>query len=157
MKNLTRLVLASAVSIFAVTFAAAQDPVAVDAKHYKVEFENEQVRVLRINYGAKEKSVMHQHSAAVVVALSETNTKFTFTDGKSENRSIKAGQAMWTPAGTHLPENRSSKPFEAILVELKDGSSGGAWPDGAGDPYRQCRHLSNGRSRGLDRAGRQDG
>jgi quercetin dioxygenase-like cupin family protein len=38
-----------------------QDPVQVDSKHYKVEVENEKVRVLRINYGAHEKSVMHSH------------------------------------------------------------------------------------------------
>ncbi len=41
--------------------AFAQDPVKVDSKHYKVELENDQVRVLRINYGAGEKSVMHEH------------------------------------------------------------------------------------------------
>ena len=27
------------------------DPVKVDPKHYKVEFENERVRVLRVSYG----------------------------------------------------------------------------------------------------------
>ena len=37
---------------------AAQDPVKVDPKHYKVELENAQVRVLRIHYGPHEKSVM---------------------------------------------------------------------------------------------------
>src|SRR5437764_6469010 len=31
------------------------DPAAVDPKHYQVEFENEQVRVLRIHYGGHEK------------------------------------------------------------------------------------------------------
>ena len=31
------------------------DPVAVDTKHYKVEFENEHVRVLRVHYGPHEK------------------------------------------------------------------------------------------------------
>jgi hypothetical protein len=40
-------------------------------------------------------------------------------DGKSEERSGKAGQTAWTPAETHLPENLSDKPFEGILVELK--------------------------------------
>jgi hypothetical protein len=38
----------------------ADDPVKVDPKHYKVEFENDRVRVLRIRYGAGEKSVMHR-------------------------------------------------------------------------------------------------
>nr|NIR51506.1 hypothetical protein [candidate division KSB1 bacterium]NIS26908.1 hypothetical protein [candidate division KSB1 bacterium]NIT73741.1 hypothetical protein [candidate division KSB1 bacterium]NIU27639.1 hypothetical protein [candidate division KSB1 bacterium]NIU94275.1 hypothetical protein [candidate division KSB1 bacterium] len=39
----------------------AQDATKVDPKHYKVEFENDQVRVLRISYGPGEKSVMHEH------------------------------------------------------------------------------------------------
>jgi hypothetical protein len=43
--------------------AARTDPVRVDPKHYKVEFENEKVRVLRIKYGSHEKSVMHGHPA----------------------------------------------------------------------------------------------
>ena len=35
----------------------AEDPVKVDPRHYKVEFENERVRVLRIKYGrAKNRS-----------------------------------------------------------------------------------------------------
>ena len=31
------------------------DPVIVDSNHYKVEFENDQVRVLRIKYGPERK------------------------------------------------------------------------------------------------------
>ncbi len=56
--------------------AMAQDPVKVDPKHYKVEFENAQVRVLRIRYGPHEKSVMHDHPDSVAVLLGELNTKF---------------------------------------------------------------------------------
>src|SRR5437762_14183363 len=37
------------------------DPAAVDPRHYKVEFENEQARVLRIHYGAHDKGAMHEH------------------------------------------------------------------------------------------------
>jgi len=97
----------------------AQDPVKVDPKHYKVEFENAQVRVLRIRYGPHEKSVMHDHPDSVAVLLGELNTKFTFPDGKSASRGGKAGQAIWEAAETHQPENQSDKPFELILVELK--------------------------------------
>ena len=49
MKNLTHLtisvLLATFALIFATNMAMAQDPVKVDPKHYKVEFENDQVRV----------------------------------------------------------------------------------------------------------------
>lgn len=95
------------------------DPVKVDSKHYKVEFENESVRVLRISYGPGEKSVMHDHPNAVAVYLTEGSTRMSTPDGKSVDQPAKAGGAIWAPAGTHLPENTGNKPFELVLVELK--------------------------------------
>jgi quercetin dioxygenase-like cupin family protein len=99
--------------------AMAQDPVKVDATHYKVEFENAQVRVLRIKVGPGEKSVMHRHPNAVAIFLTDVNGKFSFPNGTSEAVTSKAGDARWTPAITHLPENVGDQPFEVILVELK--------------------------------------
>jgi quercetin dioxygenase-like cupin family protein len=99
--------------------ALAQDPVKVDSKHYTVEFENSQVRVLRIKYGPHEKSVMHRHPNAVAIFLTDINGKFTFPNGTSQDISSKAGQTQWTAAGAHLPENTSDQAFELILVELK--------------------------------------
>lgn len=99
--------------------ALAQDAVKVDAKHYKVEFENAKVRVLRASYGPHEKSVMHSHPDAVAVFLSDGQARFTFPDGKTQDAPIKAGTTMWTPAGKHLPENTGDKPFELIVVEMK--------------------------------------
>lgn len=99
--------------------AQAQDAVQADPKHYKVEFENEQVRVLRVTYAPGEKSVMHQHPANVAVFLTDGRGKFTGPDGKSEEVPFKAGGTIWDPSSTHLPENLGEKPFELILVELK--------------------------------------
>ena len=98
---------------------SAQDPVKVDSKHYRVEFENDQVRVLRIKYGPHEKSVMHEHPGAVAVFLSDHRGKFTLGDGTSVERTSKAGQTMWFPAERHLPENLTDKPLELVLVEMK--------------------------------------
>jgi len=66
----------------------AQDPVQVDPKHYTVEFENDQVRVLRIHYGPHEKSVMHGHPASVAVFLADTlgNLRFPMERQKSSRR-----------------------------------------------------------------------
>lgn len=99
--------------------AMAQDPVKVDATHYKVEFENAQVRVLRAKLGPGEKSIMHRHPNAVAIFVTDVNGKFTFPNGTSQEVSSKAGEARWTPAVTHMPENMGSEPFEVILVELK--------------------------------------
>ncbi|PYV25808.1 MAG: hypothetical protein DMG24_08440 [Acidobacteria bacterium] len=99
--------------------AKARDPVKVDAKHYKVETENKQVRVLRVSYGPYEKSVMHGHPAAVTVFLREGRARFTFPDGRTEERSWAAGQSLFISAETHLPENLAGEPLELVLVELK--------------------------------------
>ena len=97
----------------------AQDPVKVDSKHYKVEFENSSVRVLRVKYGPHEKSVMHRHPNAVAIFQTNGRVKFTFPDGKTEERDMTAGQTLWTPATRHLPENLSDSDMEVILVEMK--------------------------------------
>ena len=113
------LVAAAVLGIGFAVPAMTQDPSKVDAKHYKVEFENDQVRVLRIKYGPKEKSVMHEHPGAVAVFLTDGSVKFTLADGKTQDAAVKAGMSQWTPAGKHLPENMTDKPFELVLVELK--------------------------------------
>jgi len=105
--------------------AQAQDAVKVDPKHYKVEFENDQVRVLRISYGPGEKSVMHEHPANVAVFLTDGQVKFTRPDGKSEEVPAKAGKTDWGAGEKHLPENVGDKPFELILVELKSRPASG--------------------------------
>jgi quercetin dioxygenase-like cupin family protein len=106
------------VAVHAQSGGSKADPVKVDPKHYSVEFENESVRVLRIKYGPGEKSVMHYHPNAVVVYLRDASTRMTTPDGKSQDMTGKAGNAMWTPAGSHLPQN-TGKGMEAVLVELK--------------------------------------
>ena len=108
------------VCLFAAGVCFAQDPVKVDPKHYKVVSENSEVRILSIHYGPHEKSVMHSHPDAVVVYLTDGNTRMHMADGKSQDSKGKAGEALFTPAGTHLPENIGDKDFNAVLVELKN-------------------------------------
>jgi quercetin dioxygenase-like cupin family protein len=107
------------VLVVSVVPAMAQDAVKVDSKHYKMEFENDQVRVLRITYAPHEKSVMHEHPANVAVFLTDGQGKFTLPDGKTQDAPFKAGTAQWDGGGKHLPENVGDKPFELVLVELK--------------------------------------
>ena len=129
MKNFANLMFgvlfAGSILFVAVPWVNAQDAATADAKHYKVMFENDQVRVLRVAYGTKEKSVMHQHPDSVAVSLTGMQGKFTSADGKAENRTFKAGEVRWSPAEVHTPENAGGKPFEVILVELKAPKGGG--------------------------------
>ena len=79
------------------------DPVRADSKHYTVEFENDKVRVLRIRYGAGEKSVMHSHPESISVFLNDCKAKFTYPDGRartSRRRLVK--WYIWMPSSTTL-------------------------------------------------------
>jgi quercetin dioxygenase-like cupin family protein len=107
------------VSVFSTYTALAQDAAEADPEHYKVEFENEQVRVLRITYGPGEKSVMHSHPESMVVFLTDGDGKFTFPDGKTEDSKFEAGLFLWNPEVTHNPENTGEKGFELIQIEMK--------------------------------------
>ena len=101
------------------TAMPGQDPVKVDAKHYKVEVENDKVRVLRIKYGPREKSKMHGHPPMVGIFLTDAQARFTYPGGKTEDITGKAGQVFYFDAFEHDPENLSDRPFEVIAVELK--------------------------------------
>ncbi len=103
--------------------ATAQDPVQVDPKHNKVEFENDQVRVLRFHLGPKESSPMHEHPANVIVSITDVHVKVTIAGGKTEERTRKAGSAVYRPAEKHAIENLSDKDYESIIIELKAKSA----------------------------------
>jgi len=116
-------IILSVVAVVALAGAAvivrAQDAAKVDAKHYTVAFENDQVRVLKAHYGPGEKSTMHSHPNSVAVFLSDTKGRFTFPDGKSQDFNRKAGDVIFNEATIHLPENTGDKSFDVLVIELK--------------------------------------
>jgi quercetin dioxygenase-like cupin family protein len=113
------LFLVIGVFLLAASSAFAQDATKVDPSHYTVIMENSRVRVVKAHYGPHEKSVMHSHPNSVAIFQTDGRVKFTFPGGKTEERDMKAGTAMWTPAVTHLPENLTDGQMEVILVEMK--------------------------------------
>ena len=101
------------------SMVSAQDASKVDPKHYTVITDNAQVRILKVHYGPHEKSVMHSHPAGVAVFLTDAKVHFTLPDGKTTDSTVKAGDAVYTPAQVHLPENVGDNGMDIILVELK--------------------------------------
>jgi quercetin dioxygenase-like cupin family protein len=101
------------------SMVSAQDAVKVDPKHYTVVSENDQVRILRVHYGPHEKSVMHSHPATVAVFLTDAKGQFSYPDGKKQDFAVKAGEAQYEAAATHLPENTGDTGLDVIVVELK--------------------------------------
>ena len=90
-----------------------------DPAHYSVSFENELVRILRVNYGPGEKSVMHKHSASCVVFLTDQTFNFTLPDGTTDPASVASGSLGCVDANVHLPQNIAAA-AEFIMVEFKN-------------------------------------
>jgi hypothetical protein len=96
------------------------DPVRVAPDHYKVEFENPQVRVLRAHYGPREAGPVHEHILnRVMVSLTDANVKVTTPDGNVQVAQGAAGDVRMGGGAKHREENFSLLPFEVLVVEFK--------------------------------------
>jgi hypothetical protein len=87
--------------------ASKLDPVVVDAKHYKVEFENDQVRILRVHYDPHDNGARHEHLLNRVVLY------------LNDQPGAKMDEVRISGAGTHTEQNASDQPADRIAVELK--------------------------------------
>jgi quercetin dioxygenase-like cupin family protein/ketosteroid isomerase-like protein len=109
------------VSLLAVacTTAYGQDPVTTSPKYYKVLLENDQVRVLEYRLKPGEREPMHSHPAGVVYLLSGARVKFTYPDGKTEEKPAASGETIWREPTTHAVENVGAIETHAIAIDLK--------------------------------------
>jgi uncharacterized RmlC-like cupin family protein len=96
------------------------DPLKVDPKDYKLEFENSQVRVVRVKMAAGRKVPLHEHVLnRVVVYLTDQNGSMTTPDGQTTSAQHKAGDFSWGGPVKHMEQNNLDHAFEAIMVEFK--------------------------------------
>lgn len=105
-----------AVAVLCSALSWGQDPLKVDPSHFKVEFENDQVRVVRVHFDPHYKSVMNYVPPRVVIVLTGEHFRVTYPDGKTDKWDLKARTAFWSEGGHGIPENVSDKPFELIWV-----------------------------------------
>jgi len=103
----------------AVASTLAQDPIKVEPKHYKLDFENDKVQVVSVHYGAHEKSALHEHPGGVVVILTAAHLRFTDENGKTREIFSKPGEARWYPPFRHRVENLGDTPYDAVYVGIK--------------------------------------
>jgi hypothetical protein len=100
----------------------APDALIASPDHYKLEFENAFVRVIRGKFGPRNQEVMHSHPepGGVLINLTDQNVRQTSVDGTTREIHYKAGETHWSPAGTHRGENLDDKVMEFIRVEVKE-------------------------------------
>ena len=97
----------------------ALDPLKIAGQHFKVEFENGQVRVLRSYVDSYAAISMHEHPHRVIVSLRDGHLKSILPDGNTVEIRRQAGEVAWRPATKHATENLSQDPYEEIAIEFK--------------------------------------
>lgn len=98
---------------------SALDPIHTDPDKYKVIFENERVRILEYRDKPGTKTEAHHHPDSVLLMLSDFRRRLTVGNDAREV-SVKAGQAVWSPAQVHVGENIGTTDSHVVFVELKD-------------------------------------
>jgi quercetin dioxygenase-like cupin family protein len=96
----------------------AQDPVKV-SPDFKVEIENQWVRVLRSHFAPHASHGMHEHLNTVAVFLTDADMQVTNMDGTVQELHRKAGEVAYLDSVRYSEVNLSDHPAEVVLVELK--------------------------------------
>jgi len=96
-----------------------KDALAADPKHYKLEFENEHMRVLRLTLKADEAVPVHDDRDALFVCIKECHIRLTRPGGRGQDMHLQAGESRWIYGDTRSEKNLSSQPLEMLLIETK--------------------------------------
>src|SRR5215510_9073289 len=107
--------------------ALAQDPVKVAPQAYKLDFENDWVKVLRVHYAAKEKIPEHDHPAtgAAYVYLNDSGPVIFkhvgLSYGAITRPAVKARsfRVWYAVKETHEVENPEDTPSDSVRIEIK--------------------------------------
>src|SRR5262245_2621917 len=107
--------------------APAQDPVKVAPQAYKLDFENDWIKVLRVHYAAKEKIPEHDHPAtgAAYVYLNDSGPvifkHIGLSYGAITRPAVKARsfRVWYAVKETHEVENTGDTPSDSVRIEFK--------------------------------------
>ena len=101
--------------------SATFDPLRVDPRDFQLEFENAQVRVMRVKLAPKQIAPIHEYALnRLVVPITGENVREISPEGKASVAQHKPGDFTWYGPSRQKLENLSDTPFEAVVVEFKN-------------------------------------
>jgi hypothetical protein len=98
---------------------ARRDPLKIDPKHYRLDYENEHVRAIRLTLKADEAVPMHDDVDALAVCIEECHLRFTEPGGHIQDVHMETGETRWIFGDTHSARNLNTNPMEMLLIEVK--------------------------------------
>jgi hypothetical protein len=129
---MTRLALVCCLASVAVVHISAQDPTKTLPDAYKVQFENDYVRVVRVHYDAGAKLPEHTHppGTTVYVYLNDSEGVVFAHSGRSTRAvtrpPVKAGGVRIAigPEEQHTAENPAPTPSDFLRIVFKTDNAG---------------------------------
>src|SRR5579862_5742946 len=80
---------------------ARRDPLKIDAQHYRLDFENERMRVIRLSLKADEAVPMHDDVDAFAVCIQDCHLRFIEPGGRIQDVHMATGETRWLWGDTH--------------------------------------------------------
>ena len=96
-----------------------KDALVADPKHYKLELDNDRVRVLRLTLKGDETVPVHDDQDALFVCVKECHIRLTRPGGRPQDIHMQAGESRWIYADTRSEKNLSNQPLELLVIETK--------------------------------------
>lgn len=84
-----------------------------------VEFENERVRVLRVQHAGRERQRDTSRHDRLIIYLNDGHIRRT-ENGKPQELRRRAGEVIWRDRSQHQVENLKDLPHEVLIVEFKE-------------------------------------
>ncbi|MFV5685246.1 cupin domain-containing protein [Flavobacterium sp. GB2R13] len=98
----------------------AQDPMKASPNVYKkILLENDKVRVMEVEFKPGATAAWHSHPNHVIYALTSGKIEITEKGKAATTMDIKAGNAMYMPAVTHMGKNVGTTTIKLIVTEMK--------------------------------------
>ena len=98
----------------------AQDPVTVAPNVYKkILLENDNIRVVQVELAPQETIPWHSHPDHFVYAITDGKLEITDKGKPAVVTEIKAGEAVYMIATTHMVKNIGANPIKFIVTDLK--------------------------------------
>jgi beta-alanine degradation protein BauB len=122
MKTIMRIY-ASLFIVFLLTLSAnvqAQDPMkAAPNVAKKVLLENDQLRMIQAEFAPGETATWHSHPNHAEYVLTDGKLEITDKGKPARVVEVRAGEALYFPAVTHMVKNIGATTVKMVVIELK--------------------------------------
>lgn len=97
----------------------AADPLQVAPVMYKLNFENDRVRVMEVTFKPGEKIAEHSHPDHYVYVLEGGQLTINKAGAAPSIADLMPGQVLWIPAEAHWAQNTGKTKVRLLVNELK--------------------------------------